>query len=117
MYRICKTIKFCGAHQLEGHEGKCAGIHGHNYVAQIFIESKHLDKVGRVIDFSVIKREIKTWIDNNWDHKMIELPGNSTAERMAEALYILANSKLTNGVVAVTKVRIYETDDSYAEFF
>lgn len=59
----------CG-HRVVGHEGKCRGLHGHNY--RIHFECiGPLDDIGRVIDFSVIKSELCNWLEDVWDHKML----------------------------------------------
>ncbi len=137
-YKIQKEIKFCAAHRLLNHEGHCSKIHGHNYKASIQVESNKLDAVGRVVDFGIIKKHVKSWIDDNWDHSFLvnendtetinilqqlkgqtifKLPNNPTAENMA--LYLLNICQLIFGElkecnVQVTAVTMWETDDSYA---
>lgn len=61
---------FCYGHRVFGHESKCAHAHGHNGRITWFCESEFLDSVGRVIDFSEIKR-LDLWVESNWDHKML----------------------------------------------
>ena len=101
---LMRRISFCAGHRLLGHEGKCANLHGHNYVAEIYVSGSEFDSVGRVVDFAVINKLFKGWIDENWDHGMIlfnedvqalnalaavtpnkvfPLPFNPTAENMA----------------------------------
>ena len=63
MISCTRRIQFCAGHRVLGHENKCANAHGHNYVAYISARSNDLDKVGRVIDFSVLKEKIGGWID------------------------------------------------------
>lgn len=60
----------CG-HRVHGHESKCAHLHGHNYRIHFFVEAKQLDQVGRVLDFSEIKRTLCMWLEDNWDHKFL----------------------------------------------
>src|SRR5690606_40371968 len=45
----------CG-HRVVGHEGKCRFLHGHNYRIHFTVAADQLDEIGRVVDFSVIKR-------------------------------------------------------------
>jgi len=33
--------------------------------------SQELDKLGRVIDFSVVKEKLCMWLETNWDHKFL----------------------------------------------
>lgn len=60
----------CG-HRVAGHEGKCAHLHGHGYVIHFTCGAKSLDKLGRVIDFSVVKERLCMWLENVWDHKFL----------------------------------------------
>jgi len=60
----------CG-HRVVGHEGACAGLHGHNYRIHFTCVAPDVDAVGRVIDFSVIKSKLCLWLEYNWDHKML----------------------------------------------
>jgi len=107
---------FCAGHTVNGHESKCAHLHGHNYRVYFTVtaddsqEAPHpvlgLDALGRVIDFSVIKERLCYWLEANWDHKfliwaedpravpltlldtpsMVLTPFNPTAENMAKYL-------------------------------
>ena len=104
---IMRRIKFCAGHRLHGHGGKCENFHGHNYVADFFVEGDEQDEVGRIIDFSELKRRVKGWIDEHWDHsflvheddenartalsmvkpcRLFVMPYNPTAENMAKYL-------------------------------
>lgn len=86
----------CG-HRVVGHESKCRFLHGHNYrvhftcradgQAQEFVQNQlsfedvspeagtlvmaETDKIGRVVDFSVIKHRLCDWLENQWDHKFL----------------------------------------------
>lgn len=131
--QIARKIHFCSGHRVLNHESKCANVHGHNYVGWFYARSKQLDKVGRVIDFSVIKDIIKNWIDNNWDHKMLVfeqdyelikcipkkslviVPFNPTAENMAS--YLLENvcrDLFCDVEIEIFKIILYETENCYA---
>lgn len=134
---IMRRIKFCAGHRLFKHGGKCEHFHGHNYVADFFVTGDEVDAVGRVVDFAELKSRFKGWIDAHWDHsflisqadsnaekalRMVEpmryfvLPYNPTAENMAR--YLLENvapDVLIGTGARATAVRIWETEDSYAE--
>ena len=137
---VMKQIKFCAGHRLVGHEGKCANLHGHNYIAQIHVTGNEVDQLGRVVDFAVINRLFKGWIDDNWDHGMLLweegteaikalnsistsrtflMPYNPTAENMARYLLFEVAPDLVDEVkgydIAVSKVVIWETENSAAE--
>jgi 6-pyruvoyltetrahydropterin/6-carboxytetrahydropterin synthase len=69
---ITRKLEFDAGHRVLGHEGKCAHIHGHRYVAEITVRPRiGLDMLGRVVDFSVIKSEVGEWIDKHWDHNIL----------------------------------------------
>jgi 6-pyruvoyltetrahydropterin/6-carboxytetrahydropterin synthase len=137
---IMKQIGFCAGHRLMNHGGKCENLHGHNYIAQIFVTGKQTDSIGRVVDFGVIKQLYKAWIDENWDHAMIlwqedraaidalrlvqphrlhVLPWNPTAENMARYLLEIVTPELLAQIpeyqIQVSSVVIWETDTSRAE--
>lgn len=82
MYYIEKRIEISACHRLTlDYESKCTQLHGHNWIITIYCKSRELNKNGMVIDFSEIKRLIKTPLD----HKNLNevLPFNPTAENMA----------------------------------
>lgn len=58
-------------HRVVGHEGKCRHLHGHNYRIHFEVIAPDLDKVGRVLDFGVIKERLCLWLEDNWDHKFL----------------------------------------------
>ncbi|MCA9132614.1 MAG: 6-carboxytetrahydropterin synthase [Planctomycetales bacterium] len=134
---IMRRIKFCAGHRLFGHGGKCEHFHGHNYVAEFFVTGEQVDAVGRVLDFSDLKARTKGWIDEHWDHsflvyeadhnaiealqrvqpsRLFKLPYNPTAENMARYLLeVMCPQVLEGSGARAVRVRIWETDESYAE--
>lgn len=68
-----RTHEFCAGHRVHGHENKCAHLHGHNYVVTFTVrgDSEALDKLGRVLDFSIIKSRLCQWLEENWDHRFL----------------------------------------------
>jgi len=132
-----RRIKFCAGHRLYKHGGKCEHFHGHNYVADFFVTGDTQDSVGRVVDFAELKTRCKGWLDENWDHSFLisesddnarkalqmvvpsrffEMPYNPTAENMAKYLLeeVCPTALEGTGGRAI-RVRIWETDESYAE--
>ena len=137
---IMRQVKFCAGHRLVGHEGKCAYLHGHNYLAQLYVTGGEFDEVGRVVDFSVINRLFKGWIDQNWDHgvlvwdediellaalnqlqpsKIYQMPYSPTAENIAKYLLTEVGPGLVDQIegydVQLTKVVVWETENACAE--
>ena len=121
---------FCAGHRVFGHESKCAHLHGHNYRVYFTVQAEALDKVGRVMDFSVIKERLCVWLEKTWDHKMliweddpilpamrrmdplgvVDVPFNPTAENMADfILKIVGPVQLYHTSVKLVAVTIEET--------
>ncbi len=138
MIEITRRFEFCAGHRLLGHEGKCRFMHGHNYTAEVTVQSKELDDLGMVVDFSVLKEKVGEWIDLNWDHgfiynenddlvrealilmekqggKAYPMPSNPTAEVMASYLIDIAGGLINKPPMIVKRVRLWETPKCYAE--
>lgn len=133
---LTRRFAFDYGHRLLNHEGKCRHLHGHRGVAEVTLTAKHLDDIGRVIDFGEVKGIIGKWIDEAWDHNVIlhendplvallrspnlstgRLPytmsANPTAENLAEELH-LAAARLLPPHIAILSVGIWETPNCSA---
>jgi len=137
MTTIVRRFQFCAGHRIFKHEGKCAGIHGHNYVVQFYAAADALDEVGRVIDFGVLKDKLGGWLEAHWDHAFIcyekdeEMrsllarvpdqhvfvsPVNPTAENLARYLLdVVGPQQLAGTCVQLTRVVLWETENCRAE--
>ena len=83
MYYVKKTMEISAAHRLTlDYESKCTQLHGHNWMVTVFCKAEELDANGMVVDFTVIKRQVKQQID----HQVLNdvLPFNPTAENIAK---------------------------------
>lgn len=139
-----RKLHWSMGHRLVNHEGGCAHLHGHNYRAEITaIAQGHLDNIGRVIDFSVLKQVYDTWIQKEWDHGFLlnieDKPGiqamraflacpgasnqkfrlvhwNPTAENIAKFLgtHTLFVQALARHDVKIHKVVVHETDNCFS---
>lgn len=63
--------KFCAAHRLIHHPGKCSNLHGHNYRVEVTVTGMIHPVTGMVVDFARVKEIIGGWINKEWDHKII----------------------------------------------
>jgi len=137
---LVRSLRFCAGHRLLGHEGRCAFLHGHNYRVEVEVEAlaggAEVDAVGRVVDFSLIKRRLLGWLDEHWDHtfilweedatalaavqqaeptKYFLLPWNPTAENMARYLLeVVAPNVLGDLGGVARRVAVWETEESCA---
>ena len=58
MYEVRKRIEISAAHKLSlDYDSKCANLHGHNWIIDVFLRSETLDKNGMVMDFTHIKKK------------------------------------------------------------
>jgi 6-pyruvoyltetrahydropterin/6-carboxytetrahydropterin synthase len=130
---VTKKYEWDMAHRLPRHEGKCRRLHGHRYVAEIDITGSVITagaETGMVVDFYRVKQVMDATI-GEWDHRtmlhdedyifegattsLIEMgvfrvPFMPTAENIA--LEVL---RLLSAHFVVTRVRIYETPNGWAE--
>ncbi len=131
MFRVTREIEFCYGHRLLNYDGKCKYLHGHNGTAVIAIEAPSLDHRGMVLDFSDIKRVVSTWIDQQFDHRMLLhrddpavpflqslgeplqlLDVNPTAENIAKLIYDFTASQ----GFPIVEVRLWETPHCFATY-
>ena len=81
---IVKKMEFEAAHFLpeSSYQGPCNSVHGHSYKILVAITGKIDPSTGMVIDFSILKRAVKTCI-NELDHKLLnDIICNPTAENI-----------------------------------
>lgn len=131
MYQVSQNIEFCYGHRLLNYAGKCRHLHGHNGRAVIVLEGESLDDRGMLVDFSDIKNSVRTWIDDELDHRMILneadpavpffqeqgeplhlLPVNPTAETIAKLIYDYTEKE----GFPVLEVSLWETPKSFATY-
>lgn len=83
MYRVKKRLEISGAHHLAlDYESKCKMLHGHNWVINIYLESRELDSNGMVLDFTHIKKMISDRLDHKYLNDIFDF--NPTAENIAK---------------------------------
>lgn len=134
MYKITRRFEFAMGHTLYQHPGKCAQLHGHNYLALITLKSTKLDDQGMVIDLGELGDLAKRIIDNDLDHRFLiyeedprsdalrELDPsvrlvrfNPTVENLAAFLKSRLEIEWQHPWVKVAGVQLWETENSYAE--
>jgi 6-pyruvoyltetrahydropterin/6-carboxytetrahydropterin synthase len=135
-YQITRKHEIHCGHRVYGHEGKCQHLHGHSYIFHLHCQSTSLDKLGRVIDFAVIKHRICQWLEDHWDHKLIlwehdpwaaklihidttivTIPYNPTAENLAKYLVeTVAPPLLHDCPVTLYQVTVEETSKCSASY-
>ena len=71
MYEVKVISEFSAAHKLRGYLGRCENLHGHNWVVEVCVSSKKLNRIGIGIELNkemfevAIKENIKKKLDEN----------------------------------------------------
>jgi 6-pyruvoyltetrahydropterin/6-carboxytetrahydropterin synthase len=141
--RITKHFDFETAHALYGYDGKCRNIHGHSYQLYVTVigtpisDANHV-KNGMVLDFGDLKKIVKSEIVDIFDHatvlnensphkelaekikphspKVLLVDYQPTSENMLVHFAEKISDRLPNSVT-LHSLKLYETNNSYAEWF
>jgi len=137
--RITKEFDFEMAHALEGYDGLCANIHGHSYRLWVTVrgaikEDKGHVKDGMIMDFSELKKIVKSLIVDKYDHslvlqdnsphskvdlsmfdKVFYLPYQPTSENLVYDFALTIKDQIPEGF-ELCKVILSETRTSFAEW-
>jgi len=137
--RLTKEFDFETAHALDGYEGKCKDIHGHSYHLRVTVIGTPsndicLSDCGMVVDFGDIKKIVKDYVYEEFDHRLIlredtrfrgiektnervrYVPYQPTCENMLIEIVAIMQSKLGEDV-KLHNAFLRETANSYAEWF
>ncbi len=131
--KIAKEFKWEMGHRLTFHEGKCVNLHGHSYKMLVELEGEP-DSDGMVLDYYDLSQIILPILDE-LDHafmlysadkeiieffkkinsKIVVVNFEATAENMCGYfLEKIKNSNLPENINSI-KVKVFETEDTYAE--
>ncbi|MFO1129984.1 MAG: 6-carboxytetrahydropterin synthase [Rickettsiales bacterium] len=137
---ITIKIEFDAGHRVIGHEYKCKFLHGHRYILLISFKSNNLNEIGFIEDFSILKKTIKNWIDENFDHtcilsekdkelgtlivkntgqKIFYLDQNPTVENiliyLSQELPIIVKKIPNNNFLVISSLELFETPNCSAK--
>jgi 6-pyruvoyltetrahydropterin/6-carboxytetrahydropterin synthase len=126
---VGRRESFNAAHQLRDPElpdeanrrlfGKCANVHGHNYVLEVVVAGEIDQATGYVLDLKLLSDVIGRTIIRDVDHRNLNtdvpwLKGRiPTAENLALAFWERLQPELPDGLLR--SVRVWETDKNWAE--
>ena len=146
MYSIRKIFKVPIGHRLMKHSGLCKNIHGHNLKIEVQLSSNHLNENDMVIDFKDLNKIVSKILDrfdhctifNYYDIKNTQFfkdqdykfdilsfhDQDPTAEVFCRYLLTSIDNELSNTknmnnsppIIKVDFVRVWENDDSMAEY-
>jgi 6-pyruvoyltetrahydropterin/6-carboxytetrahydropterin synthase len=140
--RVTKQFGFEMSHALLNYDGLCRNIHGHSYRLQITVAGKPIKlpgdpKDGMVIDFSILKKIVQDQIISKLDHSLMineKAPTDKLSElgQMYERHQVVPFQPTTENLVVyiaekvkpllpehieLFSVRLFETSNSFAEWF
>jgi 6-pyruvoyltetrahydropterin/6-carboxytetrahydropterin synthase len=126
---VSRRESFNAAHQLRDPSltdaenrrlfGKCADLHGHNYILEVVVTGDIDQSTGYVLDLKVLSDVISRRIIEDVDHRNLNtdvrwLEGLiPTAENLAAACWERIRSELPAG--SLRSVRVWETEKNWAE--
>jgi 6-pyruvoyltetrahydropterin/6-carboxytetrahydropterin synthase len=127
--RVARRESFNAAHQLRDPGlseaenrrlfGKCANLHGHNYVLEVVVAGPVDQDSGYVLDLKVLSDVIGRQIIQDVDHRNLNtdvpwLCGRiPTAENLALVFWDRLRPEFPEGLLR--SVRVWETDKNWAE--
>ena len=122
MYEIVVRSAFEAAHFIDGYDGKCARLHGHNWNVEAIVRGTELDALGMLVDFKILKAELNKILDD-FDHRFLNeletfATENPTAENLARKIFRrLATSEIFSATTKLHAVKIYETPNSCVTYY
>ena len=122
MFELKVKSAFEAAHHIKNYPGKCARLHGHNWIVEAIVQGENLNELGILIDFKILKDELKKVLDN-FDHQYLnelELFANQnpTAENIAKEIFDkLSTAEIFNGAAKLKSVTVYESPKSSVTYF
>lgn len=123
MLSVTRIKTFEAAHQLPSYQGACRQVHGHSYKLEVTVSQihtpQHNKQMPMIIDFKKLDTIIQKQVIDRLDHCMLNdhFDNEPTAEEMVRQIvdWLAKPIKLATGDFAIlTKVRLWETADSYA---
>ena len=117
MFELKAQMYFSAAHHLLNYEGDCENQHGHNWLVEAFVTGDTLDKSNILIDYKVLKKELKAVLDY-LDHEDInELPEFKGISPSSEIIAKFVYEKLKEKIGILSKISVWETPTSCASYF
>ena len=117
MFELKAQMYFAAAHHLLNYDGECENQHGHNWLVEAYAEGTELDKSNILIDYKVLKRELKSVLDL-LDHKDLnELSYFNGESPSSEMISKFIYTKLKEKINILSKISVWETNTSCASYY
>ena len=107
MYTLIVRARFEAAHDIPGHKGKCARLHGHSYRLEAEFTGRELNEIGMVQDFGDLKAVLNEFLpDHAYLNEIMDQP--TTAENISRWVY----EQLKQRNLPVHAVTVWETENN-----
>ena len=117
MFELKAQMYFAAAHHLLNYEGECENQHGHNWLVEVYVKGNKLDKSNILIDYKILKRELKSVLDL-LDHKDLnELTYFNGESPSSEVISKFIYNKMKEKISITSKVSVWETQTSCASYY
>ncbi len=121
MYILNVISHFSSAHKLEGYEGDCRKLHGHNWKVRMAVICKDTDKIGLSIDFGELKQQLDELL-SKFDHTFLNdlewfNECNPTSENIARILFLELSKKVNKESCRVSEIEVWESERSSVIYY
>ena len=122
MYELTVRSAFEAAHFIDGYNGKCSRLHGHNWTIEAVVRGEKLDALGMLIDFKILKAELNKILES-FDHRFLNeletfAEENPTAENLARKIFRqLAANEIFSGSTKLYAVKVFESPNSCVSYY
>ena len=122
MYELTVRSAFEAAHFIDGYNGKCSRLHGHNWTIEAVVRGEKLDALGMLIDFKILKAELNKVLAD-FDHRFLNeletfAEENPTAENLARKIFRqLAANEIFSGSTKLYAVKVFESPNSCVTYY
>src|SRR5947208_10033476 len=107
MYALIVRAAFEAAHDIPGHKGKCARLHGHSYRLEAEFIGTKLNEIGMLQDFTDLKAALNEFLpDHTYLNEIID--GPTTAENISRWVY----EQLRSRNLPIAAVTVWETENN-----
>ena len=121
MYRVAITREFSSAHSLREYMGKCEALHGHNWKVEIVAESETLDRLGMVLDFTILKAKASEVLEPLDHAHLNELAPfdtiNPSSENLAKYIFDEMSARVNDDRVRIAEVSVWESGNNKAIYW
>ena len=120
MFTLSVKDSFAAAHRLEGYQGKCEELHGHNFVVAVLVAGEKLGDDGLLVDFKTIKGYLHDVLER-LDHKYLNeisffAERASSAEYISMYVYEEIQKIIREENISLKGVRVWESEKAYAAY-